>query len=105
MSSPSGRRRRAAVVPKGKPHDGLPIPPPPSTPGGQDKNRALERLRPELEASGLAWDVENGGAHLKLKIEGRLAGVLPRAGASSEGGRAFKNVRAQARRLIRELAP
>lgn len=50
-----------------------------------------------LEAKGRPWEIVEGGRHQKIKIEGRLVGVLPKK-SNNEGGRARKNVIAQIRR-------
>lgn len=56
-----------------------------------------------LEASGLDWSIEAGGKHYKLKVEGHLAGILPRGKHSSTDKRALLNTRAQIRLIVKRL--
>ena len=65
--------------------------------------RVMEVLRPELEASGLPWSIDNGGKHLKLRLGGRLIGVLPKGSSHTQDPRATKNLVAQIRRAAREM--
>lgn len=47
------------------------------------------------------WLLEPGSRHLKLKIDGRLIGVLPRdGGGKTQDKRAILNVRSQIRRHL-----
>jgi len=55
-------------------------------------------LRAALEETGLPWGVELGGRHWKLRVNGRLAGILPRSGVNESDPRALKNTIAQVRR-------
>jgi hypothetical protein len=64
--------------------------------------KILEEIRPDLEALGLAWTVENGAKHYKLRIEGRLVSVMSRGPRIAER-REIANTRARIRRLAREL--
>ena len=36
------------------------------------------RLREALDATGLPWEVKNGGRHTKVMLDGRLVAVLSR---------------------------
>lgn len=54
-------------------------------------------VRSALEAKGQPWSIEEGKRHQKIKINGRLVGILPRKPVD-QGGRAQKNVIAQIRR-------
>ncbi len=54
-------------------------------------------VRAALEAKGLPWAIEQGTRHHKIKIEGRLVGIMPR-GRGSDRDRAQKNIIAQIRR-------
>lgn len=54
-------------------------------------------VREALEAKGRPWLIEEGRRHQKIKIDGRLVGILPKKPVGS-GGRAQKNVIAQIRR-------
>lgn len=63
-------------------------------------------IKRELEESGLQFDVTDGGKHYKLKIEGRLACILPKGGKmrnQQRDRRPILNLRAQVRRLIQEI--
>jgi hypothetical protein len=60
----------------------------------------------EIERSGLPWRVEVGGRHYKLIVADRLAGILPyssKAQRKESDQRAVLNMRAQVRRVIKEL--
>lgn len=60
----------------------------------------------EIERSGLPWRVEGGGRHYKLIVADRLAGILPYSGKAQRkesDQRAVLNMRAQVRRVIREV--
>jgi hypothetical protein len=58
-----------------------------------------------LEATGLPYELEVGGCHFKIKLNGRLVGILSKSGASHAYGisRAHKNTVAQIRRAAREM--
>lgn len=55
------------------------------------------KVREALEAKGRPWEIVEGKRHNKIKIDGRLVGILPRT-FGDEGGRGQKNVIAQIRR-------
>lgn len=60
-----------------------------------------------LEESGVPWTIENGGKHFKIKVGGRLVGVVPKGRRSSAalGVRAAMNTASQIRRtakMVRE---
>ncbi|MEY4863790.1 MAG: hypothetical protein RLZ51_1885 [Pseudomonadota bacterium] len=60
----------------------------------------------EIEQSGLPWRLEIGGRHYKLIVADRLAGILPYSGKAQRqesDQRATLNMRAQVRRIIREV--
>jgi hypothetical protein len=63
---------------------------------------AIERA---LEESGVPWTIEVGSKHYKIRVGGRLAGVLPKAGG--KGGvftaRAAQNTASQIRRVARAM--
>jgi hypothetical protein len=50
-----------------------------------------------LEETGLPWEIEEGSRHRKIKVAGRLVGILPHK-ARGQGGRGQRNVIAQIRR-------
>lgn len=56
-----------------------------------------------LDATGLPWEVDNGSRHAKLRLCGRLVGILPRGRASFPNPRATLNTITQIRRAVREL--
>ena len=59
-------------------------------------------IRAELDKTGQPWDIERGGSHLKIKVGGRLAGILPHNGKSEDRHpRTLKNCIAQIRRIGR----
>ncbi len=68
----------------------------------------MSDLRSDVEAwlreTGLSWDIESGGKHLKVKLAGRLVGIFPRDCRTGGGTRARLNIRAQIRRAAREQA-
>lgn len=59
----------------------------------------------EIEGAGVQWEVVHGGRHYKLFIHDRLAGILPygKAAKQTSDQRAILNMRAQVRRIIREV--
>lgn len=64
--------------------------------------RVPQAIHAALTESGLAWDIVPGGRHLKVRLVGRLVGILPR-GKSPDGLRAEKNIVAQIRRAAKQL--
>jgi len=65
-----------------------------------------DEVQSEIEESGLAWGVEVGSKHAKLRIEGKLAAVLPRGGkarSSEKYKRAMLNTRSNVRKLITQI--
>lgn len=63
--------------------------------------KLLREMRSMLEETGLPWSFEMGGKHIKIILDGRLAGILPRCGRSNTQ-RSELNTRAQIRRITRE---
>jgi hypothetical protein len=59
--------------------------------------RITAEVRAALEAKGLPWAIEQGTKHHKIKINGRLVGIMPR-GRGTDRDRAQKNIIAQIRR-------
>lgn len=60
----------------------------------------------EIERSGLPWRLDVGGRHYKLIVGDRLAGILPYSGKAQRqeaDKRAELNMRAQVRRIIKEV--
>jgi hypothetical protein len=64
----------------------------------------VKRIDPEivaaLEDTGKPFAFERGGKHLKIKLDGRLVGVLSN-GAATKNWREIKNTIAQIRRAAR----
>ncbi len=63
-------------------------------------------VKVELDASGLPWTVELCAKHYAVRVQGRLAGILPRGGKSLRQEaykRVVLNLRSQVRRLVSEL--
>jgi len=70
----------------------------------------VTKLPPEivkvLDSTGLPWTAELGSRHLKLRLQGRLVGVLPKDGGrrtADTAPRAARNIAAQIRRAAREI--
>ena len=55
-----------------------------------------------LAASGVPGEIEPGPRHRKIRIAGKLAGILPGGRLSDEGGPAYHKTLAQVRRAIRQ---
>ena len=68
--------------------------------------RVPKEIEYELNATGLPWDVELGGKHVKIKLAGRLVGILPLNGRNIQQTNSvpMKNTIAQIRRAARELS-
>lgn len=69
--------------------------------------RIPKDVRALLDDSGLSWEAVGGGSHIKLKIQGRLAGILPlhkKAIAAKGSERAKLNTITQIKRLVNELS-
>jgi hypothetical protein len=50
-----------------------------------DLNKAMPKsVRTLLDNSGLPWWVEPGGAHLKVRLAGKLVAVLPRGRSAKQ---------------------
>lgn len=68
----------------------------------------MTRLSPILETAlsetGLPWALEPGHGHVKIRLAGRLAGVVPSGKNARDGHkRAALNVRAQIRKIAAEM--
>ena len=59
----------------------------------------------EVTTAGLEYAVEDGGKHYKLRVDGVLAGILPKGPASkgASNRRPLLNMRAQIRRIINDV--
>ena len=58
-----------------------------------------------LEQCGKPWEVKQGSRHLKIVVDGVLAGILPKDGMGRSEGRAQKNLVAQIKRAARGIRP
>ena len=65
---------------------------------------AVRALRRTLDATGLPWEVRNGGRHRKLFIADRMVAILPFGEDASGHPRAMRNTKARIRRFLREHA-
>lgn len=66
--------------------------------------RLPEELRSELDSCGFPWLLEKGRRHYKLRVGGRMAGILPLNGKfQTSDATPLKNTIAQVRRVVREL--
>ncbi len=66
--------------------------------------RLPSELLSELEASGIPWELEKGKKHYKLRVGGRMAGILPLNGRiQTANAGPLKNTIAQVRRVIRDI--
>jgi len=65
-------------------------------------NPVIERA---LEESGVPWTVEVGGKLYKIRVGGRLAGVLPKAGGKGGvlGTRSAQNTASQIRKVAKAV--
>ena len=59
------------------------------------------RVREALEATGKSWEASAGSKHVKLRVEGKLVGILPLNGKYADTGRGTANIVAQIRRATR----
>lgn len=66
--------------------------------------RTCPTLYDALESTGLPWNMERGGRHLKVLVAGRLAGVIADHRGREGRSTATKNVIAQIRRIARQCA-
>ena len=66
--------------------------------------RLPDKVRIALDETGLPWAIENGTRHQKIKLKGRLVGILPHGSGSSANPRTIKNSVAQIKRAAQELS-
>lgn len=66
------------------------------------------KIPPQVEAAlnttGLPWVLEQGGRHQKIKLGGRLVGILPNGKVNTSHKRTLLNTIAQIRRVAQEIA-
>jgi hypothetical protein len=60
-------------------------------------------VREALGETRLPWELETGGKHYKVKLAGRLVGVLPKGKYTSTRKRTVLNTIAQIRRAAKEI--
>lgn len=65
--------------------------------------RVPKELEAELDATGLPWGLEIGKTHKKIKLSGRLVGILPHGKKQEADRRSLLNTISQVRRLAKEL--
>lgn len=58
-----------------------------------------KKVRAELDATGLPWDIQAGKKHLHIRVDGRLVAIWPRRPNCRSKGE--QNVIAQIRRAPR----
>lgn len=62
-----------------------------------------EAVRQALDATGLPWTVERGSKHYKLRLDGRLAGILPIGKMRDKNVRPVLNTVRGIRHMHREM--
>lgn len=60
-------------------------------------------LKAALDETGLPYEIERGGRHAKIKLAGRLVGILPKGSGNEAHSRSLMNTISQVRRMAREL--
>jgi hypothetical protein len=65
--------------------------------------RMPDGVREALEETRLPWELETGGKHYKVKLAGRLVGVLPKGKYTSAHKRSVLNTITQIRRAAKEI--
>jgi hypothetical protein len=60
--------------------------------------RLPKPVQDALDDLGRPYEVEQGKRHRKIKVEGRLVGIVPLQACDADNGRGMKNVVAQIRR-------
>lgn len=60
-------------------------------------------LRAVFDETGLPYEIELGGRHAKIKLAGRLVGILPKGSGNEMHSRSLLNTISQVRRMAREL--
>jgi hypothetical protein len=65
----------------------------------------IQRVLDEVTAAGLQYCIEEGGKHYKVRVAGKMAGILPKGKSlkADTDRRALLNMRAQVRRVIKEV--
>jgi hypothetical protein len=70
------------------------------------KRRIHPRVVQALQATGLPYEFQDGGRHIKIRLAGYFVGILPKGGNSDSFGvtRAVNNSVTQIRRKARQLS-
>lgn len=76
---------------------------PHSLKGVTNVKRIPTEIEQALDATGLGWALEKGSRHMKIKLAGRLVGILPHGSGNDANYRTIKNSVAQIRRAAQEL--
>jgi hypothetical protein len=56
------------------------------------------KIQAALDETGLPYEVENGNRHRKIRLAGRMVGIIPMCGNGSDSRRAELNIVSQIRR-------
>lgn len=59
------------------------------------------RIEEALNATGRPWSIEQGKRHHKIKLDGRMVGILPLSGFQTTDMRCIKNTVSQIRKAAR----
>lgn len=57
------------------------------------------KISETLNSLTVPWELVIGGKHIKILVNGQLAGVLPKNGSQSNGKRSILNTMSQIRRV------
>lgn len=69
-------------------------------------SRIPKPIREALEACGLPYEIEAGTKHLKVRVGGRMATILPRGAKAQDGGpNSVRNAIANIRRVAGAQTP
>jgi hypothetical protein len=65
----------------------------------------IQRVLDEVTAAGLQYCIQEGSKHYQIRVAGKLAGILPKGKSlkADTDRRALLNMRAQVRRVIKEV--
>jgi hypothetical protein len=69
--------------------------------GNEFSTLVPKEIMQELGRLEVPYSIEHGGRHIKIKVNGVLAGILPQNGRFNGDMRATLNVRAQIRRAAK----
>lgn len=57
-----------------------------------------DRVQKALDETGLPYELENGGIHMKIRLAGRMVGILPKGNPGGDSRRTELNIVSQIRR-------